>query len=155
MARRTSRRSARRPAPPEIPGTEYVPEGAPLERPVRGRRTAVVGATLSLIGVIFSVFASLLGAVVLVRVQLESSYTTMKEAFEAGQYSEYALPLIALASQVLWAVLVLIGFLLLAIGLARGYRRAWVWAVGVAGPVGMLLSLALFIAVTASTAPAA
>ena len=44
---------------------------------------------------------------------------------------------------------------LLAIGLARGYRRAWVWAAGVAGPVGMLLSLALFIAVTASTAPAA
>ena len=138
-------RSSHRSGQLSTPGTEYVRPDAPLEAARPGRRSAVVGAALSLIGVIFSAFAAVIGAVVLVRVQVESSYATVQAAFEAGQYSDYAVPLVALASQILWVLLVFIGFLLLVLGLIRGYRRPWVWAAGVAGPAGMLLSLTLFI----------
>lgn len=148
------RRPSRRPSEPSIPGTEYVDEGAPLESRRPGAGPARAGAVLTALGVVFSVFASLLSAVVLVRVQLDSPYATVQEALDAGEGGDYLVPLVAMCTQVLWVLLVLVGFFLLLAALVRGYRRAWVWTTAVCGPVGLLLSFGVFVGTMAVTVSA-
>lgn len=145
---------ARRPTAPltGLPGTEFVRPDAPLEPETRGRRPAVAGAVLTAVAIAFSVLASIVGAVALVRAQTDSPYRTVQEAWEHGAGGDYALPLALAASQLLWLALLLVGFVLLAVALVRGHRRAWVWACAVLGPVGLAVSFGAFALAAAASA---
>lgn len=111
-----------------------------------GRGASRIGGTLTVIGVVLSVIASSLTGIFLEHTKSSLPYRTVKEAFDHGDGAAYAPSALCAASQVLWLVLVLVGFVLLIIGFARGHRRTWVWILAVLGPVGLMASVAVFVA---------
>ena len=111
----------------------------------RGRGTSRVGGALTAIGVALSIVASVLTGLLLEHAERTLPYRTVKEALDHGDGAAYAPSVVCAASQVLWVALVFVGFILLVIGFARGYRRTWVWIAAVLGPVGLLVSVSTFV----------
>ena len=111
----------------------------------RGRGTSRVGGALTAIGVALSIVASVLTGLLLEHAERTLPYRTVKEALDHGDGAAYAPSVVCAASQVLWVALVFVGFILLVIGFARGYRRTWVWIAAVLGPVGLLVSASTFV----------
>jgi vacuolar-type H+-ATPase subunit I/STV1 len=111
----------------------------------RGRGTSRVGGALTAIGVALSIVASVLTGLLLNHAERTLPYRTVKEALDHGDGAAYAPSVVCAASQVLWVALVFVGFILLVIGFARGYRRTWVWIAAVLGPVGLLVSVSTFV----------
>lgn len=119
-----------------------VAPGAPRER---GRGVSRVGGVLTAIGVVLSIVASVLTGLLLEHAERTLPYRTVKEALDHGDGAAYAPSVVCAASQVFWVALVFLGFILLVIGFARGYRRTWVWIAAVLGPVGLLVSVSAFV----------
>mgnify|MGYP006905573664 CR=1 FL=1 len=104
-----------------------------------------VGGVLTAIGVALSIVASVLTGLLLEHAERTLPYRTVKEALDHGDGAAYAPSVVCAASQVFWVALVFLGFILLVIGFARGYRRTWVWIAAVLGPVGLLVSVSAFV----------